>query len=346
MKGQTRRMDGTASRRRLGRSPAVSLARVAGVLLCALPLLCAAGQCKGAYPSRPIRIVVPQTPGGAVDLVARMLADRLETALGCPVVVDDRPGANGVIGTEAVKDAAADGYTLLAASSSTHAMAPHTMARRSYDALGDFVPIVNVAYTTKVVMVNPTLPVHTLAEFIAYARARPGVLNYGSTGRGSSTDLDVELFAADAKLSLVHIPYRGAPQANNALINNEVQLVLGSLTAALSALQSGKVRALAVVSDARVPLLPDVPTMAEAGMPGFAIQTWIGLVAPAGTPSRIVDRLNRTVNAVLREASVRQWMDGLGLGVIGGSAQQFARRIGDDYLLWGEVVRRLGLPPQ
>ena len=340
-------MDITASPHWRGRSPAMSLARVVGVLLCALPLLCAAGQSgKAAYPSRPIRIVVPQTAGGAVDLVARMLADRLETALGCAVFVEDRPGANGIIGTEAVKDAAPDGYTLLAASSSTHAMAPHTMTQIPYDALGDFVPIVNVAYTTKVVMVNPTLPVRTLAEFIAYARARPGVLNYGSTGRGSSTDLDVELFAADTQLKLVHVPYRGAPQANNALINNEVQLVLGSLTAALGALQSGKVRALAVVSDGRAPLLPDVPTMAEAGMPGFAIQTWIGLVAPAGTPSRIVDKLNRTVNGVLREAAVRQWMDHLGLGVIGGSAAQFARRMGDDYLLWGDVVRRLGMQPK
>ena len=150
--------------------------------------------------------------------------------------------------------------------------------------LGDFVPIVNVAYTTKVVMVNPTLPVRTLAEFIGYARDRPGQLNYGSTGRGSSTDLDVQLFAADTQLHLVHVPYRGAPQANAALVNNEVQLVLGSLTTALGLLQSGRLRALAVVSDRRTPLLPDVPTIAEAGLPGFEIQTWIGLVAPAGTP--------------------------------------------------------------
>ena len=315
-------------------------------LLCALlPLPPAAGE-EFAYPSHPIHIVVPQAPGGAVDLVARMLADRIAASLNCAVVVENRPGANGIIGTEAVKDAAPDGYTLLAASSSTQAMAPHTSAHIPYDALADFVAVANVAYTTKVAMVNPALPVRTLAEFIAYARERPGVLNYGSTGFGSSTDLDVRLFAARTQLHLVQIPYRGAPQANNALVENEVQFVLGSLTTALGLLQSGKVRALAIVSDRRTPLLPEVPTMAEAGLADFAVQTWIGLVAPAGTPEDIVEVLNRTVNDALREASTRAWMDHLGLGVIGGSAQQFEQQLRDDYALWGEFVRELGLEPE
>jgi tripartite-type tricarboxylate transporter receptor subunit TctC len=324
------------------------LCRASGVLLCALLLApsAGAGNTKADYPSRPLHIIVPQTPGGAVDLVARMLADRIAAALGCAVVVENRPGANGVIGTEAVKNAAPDGYALLAASSSTHAMAPHTAAHIPYDPLDDFVPIVNVAYTTKVVMVNPALPVHTLAEFIAYARERPGVLNYGSTGRGSSTDLDVQLFAADTQLQFVHVPYRGAPQANQALVNNEVQFVIGSLTAALGQLQAGTLRALAVVSDRRMPLLPDVPTMAEAGLPGFDVQTWIGLVAPARTPQRIVERLNRVVNDVLRDASARQWMDQRGLTLIGGSAQQFDRRLRADYRLWGDAVHRLALQPE
>jgi tripartite-type tricarboxylate transporter receptor subunit TctC len=327
---------------------AAGLCPVITALLCALLLAppAAAQNAKAAYPSRPLHLVVPQTPGGAVDLVARMLADRIEVLLGRAVVVENRPGANGIIGTEAVKNAAPDGYTLLAASSSTHAMAPHTMTHIPYDALGDFVPIVNVAYTTKVVMVHPTLPVRTLAEFIRYARERPGLLNYGSTGRGSSTDLDVQLFAAATELQFVHVPYRGAPQANTALVNNEVQLVLGSLTTALGLLQSGRLRALAVVSDQRSPLLPDVPTIGEAGLPGFEVQTWIGLVAPAGTPEPIVAKLNRAVNEVLRQASTRRWMDDLGLVGIGGSARDFDQRLRADYATWGEAVRRLALQPE
>jgi tripartite-type tricarboxylate transporter receptor subunit TctC len=298
------------------------------------------------YPSRPIHIVVPQAAGGAVDIVTRMLADRIAAALNCTVVVENKPGANGVIGTQAVKDAAPDGYTLLAASSSTHAMAPHTMRQIPYDALNDFVPIVNVAYTIKVVMVSPALPVRTLAEFIAYARDRPGVLNYGSTGFGSSTHLDVELFAADTGLRLVHVPYRSAPQHNQALVNNEVQLVIGSLTTALGLLQSGKLRALAIVSDRRTPLLPDVPTIEEAGLRGFDVRTWIGLVAPSGTPERIVETLNRTVNDALREPSVQRWIGALGLGLIGGTPVQFERQLRSDYAHWGEVVTRLGLLPE
>ena len=312
-----------------------------------LPTPAAAGEGTAAtYPSRPIHIVVPQAPGGAVDVVARMLADRMAAALNCAVVVENKPGANGVIGTEAVKDAAPDGYTLLVASTSTHAMAPHTMRRIPYDALADFAPIVNVAYTIKVVMVNPALPVRTLAEFIAYARERPGVLNYGSTGFGSSTHLDVELFSAATGLRLVHVPYRSAPQHNQALVNNEVQLIIGSLTTALGLLQSGKLRALAIVNERRSPLLPDVPTIDEAGLQGFQVRTWIGLVAPSGTPDRIVETLNRTLNAALREPAVQRWMSDLGLGVIGGSAQQFDQQLRGDYAMWGDVVGRLGLRPE
>jgi tripartite-type tricarboxylate transporter receptor subunit TctC len=220
------------------------------------------------------------------------------------------------------------------------------MRRIPYDALNDFAPIVNVAYTIKVVMVNPSLPVRTLGEFIAYARDRPGVLNYGSTGVGSSTHLDVELFAAETGLRLVHVPYRGAPQHNQALVNNEIQLVIGSLTTALGLLQSGKLRALAVVSDRRSPLMPDVPTVDEAGLHGFEIRTWIGLVGPSGMPERIVERLNRTVNEALREPALQRWTNDLGLAVIGGSAQQFEQQLRGDYAMWGDIVTRLGLQPE
>jgi tripartite-type tricarboxylate transporter receptor subunit TctC len=298
------------------------------------------------YPARAIRIVVPQTAGGAVDVVTRVLADRMSDMLGRTVVVENKPGANGIIGTEAVREAPPDGYTLLAASSSTHAMAPHLTAHIPYDALRDFAPIVNIAYTTKVVMVNVDLPVRTLAEFIAYAQARPGVLNYGSTGVGSSTHLDAEQFSARAGIRLVHVPYRGAPQSNQALVNNEVQLLIGSITTAQGLLQARKVRALAVVSDHRSQLLPDVPTADEAGLPDFHVETWIGLVAPSGTPQAIVEKLNRAVNDALRDPSLQQWMSDHGLDVVGGSAPEFEDRIRDDYAMWGQVVHRLGLQPE
>ena len=320
------------------------LCATAGTLLLGLASISLAVE--APYPSRTIRIVVPQVAGGAVDIVARVLADRMAASLGGTVVVENKPGANGIIGTEAVKEAAADGYTLLAASSSTHAMAPHMTARIPYDALRDFAPIVNVAYATKVVMVNADLPVRTLAEFIAYAQARPGVLNYGSTGVGSSTHIDAEQFSARAGIRLVHVPYRGAPQSNQGLVNNEVQLLIGSITTAQVLLQAGKVRALAVVSDHRSPLLPDVPTVDEAGLSGFRVETWIGLVAPASTPQAIVEKLNRAVNDALRDPSLQRWMSDHGLDVVGGSAPEFEDRIRVDYAMWGQVVHRLGLQPE
>ena len=299
-----------------------------------------------SYPSRPVHIIVPQAAGGAVDVVARMLGERISAGLGATVVVENKPGANGIIGTEAVKDAAPDGYTLLAASSSTHAMAPHTTPHIPYDALRDFAPVVNIAYTTKVVMVSPALPVRTLKEFIDYARVRPGTLNYGSTGVGSSTHLDVEMFCLATGIRLVHVPYRGAPQANQALANDEIQLVIGSLTTARGLLQSGRVRALGIVSDRRTELLPDVPTVREQGFPEYRVETWIGLVAPSGTPPAIVQILNRAVNESLRDPSMRRSMQEIGLESIGGSSRRFDEQIRSDYAMWGEVARRLALQPE
>jgi tripartite-type tricarboxylate transporter receptor subunit TctC len=225
-------------------------------------------------------------------------------------------------------------------------MAPHLTARIPYDALRDFAAIVNIAYTTKVVMISADLAVHTLSEFIAYAKARPGALNYGSTGVGSSTHIDAEEFSARAGIRMVHVPYRGAPQSNQGLVNDEVQLLIGSITTAQGLLQAGKVRALAVVSDHRSALLPGVPTVDEAGLPGFRVETWIGLVAPAGTPQPIVEKLNRAANEALREPSLQRWMDDRGLDIVGGSAAEFEDRIRADYAMWGQVVRRLGLQPE
>jgi tripartite-type tricarboxylate transporter receptor subunit TctC len=225
-----------------------------------------------AYPNRPIRVIVPQAPGGTVDLL-RVFAERTEATLGVAVVVDDRPGANGIIGNELAKRAAPDGYTLLAASTSTHAITPQVAANLPYDPLRDFVPVVNIAYQTKVVLVSNALGVGTVGELAALARSRPGHLNYASAGQGSSSHLDTEQLAALLGIELVHIPYRGSTQTVAALIANEVQVLLASVSAAQAAVAAGRVRALAVMAEERSPLLPNVPTMVEAGLPDLDVHT-------------------------------------------------------------------------
>jgi tripartite-type tricarboxylate transporter receptor subunit TctC len=303
----------------------------------------ASSRAEPAYPTREIRLVVPQAPGGTTDLLARMVGEQMERRLGVPVIVDNKPGANGVIGNEAVKRAAPDGYTLLAASTSTHVMTAHVLPGLAYDPLRDFVPVANLVYQTKVVLVNASLGVSTMSEFVALVRSRPGRFNYASTGPGSSSHLDTELLAARTGLDLVQIPYRGSGQTVQAVSTNEVQVLLASVTSAQAALASNRVRALAVLADRRSPLLPDVPTLAEAGLQRVDVQTWIGLLAPAGTPASVVDTLNRALNAILQSPPVQAWLARQGLEAIGGSAPAFDAEMRADHAKWGKLVKDLGL---
>ena len=291
----------------------------------------------------PLRIVVPQAAGGTADALARMLGERLEARLGVPAIVDNRPGANGLIGTDAVRRAAPDGDTLLMASTATHAIAPHVAHAAAFDPVRDFAPIVNVAWQTKVAIASLSVPATTLREFVAYARANPGRLNYASTGVGSSSHVDAELLAAATGIKLVHIPYRGSGHTVAAIAAGEVQLLLASVTAALGAIHAGQVRALAILSGQRSPLLPQVPTIGEAGVPAPDLRTWIGLVAPAETPPPIVDALNRSIAAELADPALRGWLDQQGLEPIGGSPEAFAATIRADVERWGGIVRRLGV---
>lgn len=299
-----------------------------------------------SWPSRPVRIVVPQAAAGTADLVARMLADRLEPALGVPVVVEDRPGANGMIAGMAVRRAAADGTVLLVASTATYVVAPVVTTGETFDPVSDFVPVVNVAMQTKVLLVSRATPVRTPSELVAYARSRPGELNYASTGIGSSSHLDAEVFASETGIKLVHVPYRGSGQTVAALTANEVQVLFASLTAAQGSIQTGKVRALAILAQHRSPLLPDVPTAAEAGLPSFDVHTWLGVVAPAATPGAIVDVLNDRLNRIITSAGMGEWFTGQGLEPIGGTPEAFAAQIRADVSKWGALVRRLGLRPR
>jgi tripartite-type tricarboxylate transporter receptor subunit TctC len=298
------------------------------------------------YPVRPIRVIVPQASGGTADLLTRMLGEQLEKALGVAVVVEDKPGASGIIGSEIAKRASPDGYTLLAASTATHTMAPHVVAVLSYDPVADFVPVINLAYQTKVVLVNASLGATTLRALVARARSRPGKINYASTGVGSSSHLDTEQLAALTEMNMVHIPYRSSAQTVAALIANDVQVLLASVTAAQPALASGRVRALAVLADRRSPLLPGVPTIEEEGLPRLDVQTWIGFLAPAGTPRPIVESLNLTLNRILRSRSTRAWLGSQGLEPVGGSPMEFDSEIRADFDKWGKVTRSLGIQRQ
>ena len=291
------------------------------------------------YPS----FVVPQAAGGTADLVARMLADRLEPMLGVPIVVDDRAGAGGVIGTEIVRRAPPDGYTWLLASTATHAMAPQVLPSATFDPQRDFTAVANLAWQTKVVLVSAAVPVATLGELVAYARKRPGQLNYASTGVGSSSHLDTELLAAATGIALHHVPYRGSGQTVTAVSVDEVQVLIASVTAALPAIEAGRARPLAVLSGVRSPLLPSVPTIAEAGVPSLDVRTWLGLVAPAGIPWAIVDELDRRIDRLLESAAVRAWFEAQGLEIATGTPTSFEALIRADVAKWGELARRLGI---
>ena len=314
--------------------------RFAAFAVAAVACLQAAAQPLADYPSRPIHIIVPTAPGGLGDALARYVGDQLAVALRTPVVVDNKAGGSGVIGNELAAHSPPDGYTLLFATSATHIIAAHAMGTPPFDPLRDFTPIINIGYATSVVVVNPALPVRTLAELIAYARARPGQLNYASSGVGSANHIDTEVFAGLAGIDLVHVPYRGTADGYRALLANEVQVMFGAITSALPYVQAGKLRPLVVLVDTRSPLLPDVPTIAQAGLPSVDVRKWLGLVAPAGTPPEIVERLNRTLDRILHEPGARAWLDDQGLELAGGSAQAFDQVLRADYAKWGETVRR------
>jgi len=295
------------------------------------------------YPSRPIRIIVPSAPGGAGDLLARYVGDALHGALHTPVVIENRPGGSGVIGNDLAAHAAPDGYTLLFATSATHIIASHAIAKLPYDPLRDFTPVINIAYATSVVVVSPTLPVTTLDELIAYARERPGKVNYASSGVGSANHMDTEVFAALAGIKLTHIPYRGTADGYQALLKNEVQLMFGAITSALPFIETGRLRPLVVLIDRRSPLLPDVPTIAQAGLPGVDVRKWLGLVAPAGTPPEIVARINSSLDAILHLPPARAWLERNGLELAGGSPEEFEIVLRADDSKWAATLRRLGL---
>src|SRR6202158_4336037 len=257
------------------------------------------------YPARPVKIIVPFAPGGPADIYARFLAQRLEVALGQPFIVDDRPGAGSVIGTDAAAKGGPDGYTLLVMSN-THTVNETLVPNKPYALLRDFVPIAPVNYSDLVLVVHPAVAANNLAELRALAKAKPGALNYASSGSGTPYHMAGELFKAMAGVDIVHVPHKGSEQARAAILGNQVQMMFDAITTMAAQARAGKVKLLATTGKTRSAITPDVPTVAEAALPGYEATIWLGLMAPAGTPRPVLEKLNSEVNKVLASAEVRE----------------------------------------
>jgi tripartite-type tricarboxylate transporter receptor subunit TctC len=297
---------------------------------------------EGAFPDHPARLVVPFPAGGPLDAVGRAIAQKLGEAWGQSVVVENKPGAGGNIGADYVAKSPPDGYTVVMGALSTHAVNPSLYAKMPYDAVKDFAPITLVAVTPNVLVVNPDLPVHSVQELIAYAKANPGKLAFGSGSNGSAGHLAGELLKVDAGIDMIHVPFKGAAPAMQALLANQTQLMFDNLASAMAQVKAGKLRALAVTTAKRSPLVPDLPTMAEAGVPGFDISTWFGLLAPAGTPPAIVAKWNEGVTRILRDPAMRERLAAQGAEAAPTTPQAFAQFIAAEVPKYARIVKASG----
>jgi tripartite-type tricarboxylate transporter receptor subunit TctC len=294
-----------------------------------------------AYPSKPLRFILPFPPGGGTDILGRLIAERLAAALGQPVVIENRGGAGGNVGTEAAARSAPDGYTIVLVAPSL-AISPTLYSKLNYDAVKDFAPVSLVATVPNVVITQPSLP-GTLQEFAALARSKPGGLNFGSGGSGTSNHLAGELFNIVAGVQLVHIPYKGVNLAMQDVLGGNVHFVVIGIPAAAPHIKAGKLRALAVLTPARSPALPDVPTAVESGMPAFEVTTWYGVLAPAGTPRPIVTRLNQELLKIMHSAELKAPLAASGTDPVTSTPEEFAAYIRQEIAKWGDVVRKANL---
>jgi len=291
------------------------------------------------YPSKPVRIVVPFAPGGSTDVVARILAEKLALELKQPFVVDNKAGAGGNIGADAVAKAPADGYTLLMGTTGVLAINSYLYKNMSYDAVRDFTPVSYTSLITNILVVKPEQPFKTVAELLAAAKGKPGALTFASSGAGSSTHLSGELFKALSGADILHVPYKGSSQALTDVVSGQVTMLFDNAPSSMGFIQGGKLRAVAVTSSKRMPGLPDVPTIDEAGVKGYESLSWSGIVAPAATPKPVVAKLNAALDRVLKMDDVRKRLAGLGVEPVGGAPEVFARHIRTESEKWGKVVK-------
>ena len=295
-----------------------------------------------SWPDRPIRFLVAAPAGSSLDVLARLIGDKLKDKLGQSVIVDDRPTAGGTTATDMVAKSTPDGYTMVISFNGPLAFGPHLYSHLPYDPLKDLAPVIITSSQPNVLAVNADLPVYSIKELIAYAKANPGKLNYASVGNGSSSHLTMELLKTMTGIDVVHVPFNGSPPAVTATIQGETQMMFAVMQPFQSQIQAGKLRAIAVTSAKRFPLYPDLPTFAEAGYPDFEALAWNGMLVAAGTPRPIVQRLNADINAILKDPAVKKTLNAQGFDLVGGTPEQFAVLIRDESRKWGPVIQKTG----
>ena len=295
------------------------------------------------YPSRPIQLVIPFAPGGGTDIVGRAIGNKLSEAFGQAVIIDNRAGGNGTIGANVVAKAAPDGYTLTMVTGSLAVNVTLQGNKQPYDLLRDFAPVTQVTTQPYVLVVNPKVPVKTLADLIALAKAKPDMLNFGSSGTGGLSHLSGELFALLAKIKITHIPYKGGSPAMNDVVAGQIQMLFSTRLQAHSFITSGRLRALAVTTATRSPAAPELPTLQEAGVPGYEVAGWYGILAPAATPPEIVEKLNREIVKILKMPDVREMMAADGSDPVGNTSAQFGAHMRAEVEKWRRVIQDAGI---
>ena len=307
------------------------------------PLLVVAADATGpGFPSRPMRIVVPATPSGGTDILARTLAQRFAEVWGVAVIADNRPGASGIIGSDIVAKAPADGHTLLLAFT-THVTNPSLQPKLPYDTLNDFAPVSRVAAIPSVLVVHPSLAARTVKEVIALAQSKPGQITYATAGTGSATHLSAVLLESMTGVRLVHIPYKGAAPALQDLLGGQVAMMFGNMASTMPHVQAGRLRAIAVTSKQRSSAAPQLPTMAESGLPGYEATAWFALLAPAHTPESVINRINAETVAALSLPEVRERLAGLGADALPSTPAELGAYIKTELIKWGKVIREAGI---
>lgn len=304
-----------------------------------------AAQSNPPYPAKPIRMIVPSSPGSGPDIMARAIGQALTESLGQPVVIDDRPGAGGIIGSEAAAKSPPDGYTLIMSNAGAHTVNASLYAKLPYDPIRDFATVTLVAMAPNILIVPPTLPARSVKELIALAKAKPGELTFGSGGNGSTAHLSGELFKSMAGINIVHVPFKGSPGAVIAVIAGQISMAFPNIPPALPQVRSGKLKALAVTTAKRSVALPDLPTVAESGLPGYEATAWFGVLAPAATPLSIIAQLNAAIVKSLLTREMRERLIAEGTEPVGNTPEQFAQIVRNDIAKWAKVVKSSGARP-
>jgi tripartite-type tricarboxylate transporter receptor subunit TctC len=321
----------------------ITCLQFAAIAVASFPTLLSAQAVGPAYPNKPVKVVVPFAAGGGADIVARLVFQKLSVRLGQPFLIENRGSAGGIIGTDSVAKAAPDGYTLLLGQTGPNAINPALFVKMPYDPIKDFAPVIQLTSYAYVIALHPAVPVKTLQEMVALAKAKPGSLTFGTAGTGSSAQLAAELFMRSTQISMTHVPYKGAGPALIDTIAGAVSLTFGDAASATPMVHNQRVRAVAVTGKRRSPLIPDVPTVAESGYPGFEAVAWHAVLAPAKTPQDIIKKLNLEIAAILSETEVKERLAKDGIETVGASPEDFAVYIKSEVEKWGKVVREAGI---